>query len=101
MRLMKDTIEKNIRKLKEVEMLISRGSTPPEASQQAGISIRTFYRWRMVYGRMRVDQAKRLINLEKENLRLKHHMAIKERDIQKLKETLSLESKNHYARLTI
>jgi hypothetical protein len=43
---------------------------------------------------MRVDQAKRLKDLEKENLRLKHLVADKELDIQILKETLSLESKN-------
>ena len=70
--------EKNIQKLREVEVLISQGLNPPEASKQAGISIRTFYRWRKEHGRMRVDQAKRLIDLENENLRLKRHMAIKE-----------------------
>ena len=91
MRTRKYTTEKNIRKLKEVEVLISQGMNPPEASRQTGISIRTFYRWRKDYGRMRADQAKRLINLEKDNLRLKHRMAIKEHDIQILKETLSLE----------
>ena len=90
MRLMKDTTEKNIRKLKEVEMLISRGLAPSEAFRQNGISIRTFYLWRRKYGRMRIDQAKRLIDLEKENLQLKRNMVNKERDIQKLKETLSL-----------
>ena len=39
--------EKNIAKLREVEVLISRGLTPPEASRQTGISIQTFFRWRM------------------------------------------------------
>ncbi|MCH7887370.1 MAG: transposase, partial [Candidatus Marinimicrobia bacterium] len=78
-----------IQKLKEVEVLISQGVNPPDASRQAGISIRTFYRWRKDYGRMRVDQAKRLIDLEKENLRLKHLMADKRFDTQILKETLS------------
>ena len=89
MRSQKYKSEKNIQKLKEVEVLISQGVNPPDASRQAGISIRTFYRWRKDYGRMRVDQAKRLIDLEKENLRLKHLMADKRFDTQILKETLS------------
>ena len=93
MRPRKLTAEKNIRKLKEVEVLISQGMIPPEASRQKGISIRTFYRWRREYGRMRVDQAKRLIILEKENLLLKRRVVNKERDIRMLKETLSLRSK--------
>ncbi|TFB08557.1 hypothetical protein E3V55_08070, partial [Candidatus Marinimicrobia bacterium MT.SAG.3] len=54
----------------------------------------TYYRWRKEFGGMRVDQARRLKVLEKENLRLKHIVADKELDIQILKETLSLESKN-------
>jgi len=74
----KQKAEKNIQKLRKVEVLISQGLNPPEASRQAGISIRTYYRWRKEYGRMRMDQAKRLIDLENENLRLKRHMAIKE-----------------------
>jgi len=89
MRLTDHKIEKKVRKLKEIEVLISQGMTPPAASRITGISIRTFYRWRMLYGRMRVDQAKRLIDLEKENLRLIRRMAIKERKIQILKETIS------------
>lgn len=89
MRSQKYKREKNIQKLKEVEVLISQGMNPPEASRQAGISIRTFYRWRKDYGRMRVDQAKKLIDLEKENLRLKYLMADKGFDTQILKETLS------------
>ena len=80
MRSQKYKSEKNIQKLKEIEALISQGVNPPDASRQAGISIRTFYRWRKDYGRMRADQAKRLIDLEKENLRLKHLMADKRFD---------------------
>ena len=68
----KYSTEKNINKLKEVEVLISQGMSPHEASRQAGISLRTYYRWRKDCGRMRVDQAQRLISLEKENLRLEN-----------------------------
>ena len=81
----KHKAEKNIQKLRDVEALISQGLNPPDASRQADISIRTFYRWRKDYGRMRVDQARRLIDLEKENLRLKHLVSDKGYDTQILK----------------
>ncbi len=94
MRRKKHTPEQIIRKLREAEVLISQGMDALEASRQIGVSRQTFYRWRKEYGGMRVDQARRLKVLEKENLRLKHLVGDKELDIQILKETLSLESKN-------
>ena len=94
MRRKKHTPEQIIRKLREAEVLISQGMDALEASRQIGVSRETFYRWRKEYGGMRVDQARRLKVLEQENLRLKHLVADKELDIQILKETLSLESKN-------
>lgn len=94
MRPRKYSTEKIIVKLREAEVLISQGMDVDEVSRQIGVSRQTFYRWRKEYGGMRVDQARRLKLLEKENLRLKHLVADKELDIQILKETLSLESKN-------
>ena len=94
MRPRKYSTEKIIVKLREAEVLISQGIDADEASRQIGVSRQTFYRWRKEFGGMRVDQARRLKVLEKENLRLKHLVADKELDIQILKETLSLESKN-------
>ena len=94
MRPRKFTTEKIIVKLREAEVLISQGMDVDEASRQIGVSRQTFYRWRKEFGGMRVDQARRLKLLQKENLRLKHIVADKELDIQILKETLSLESKN-------
>ncbi len=94
MRPRKFSTEKIIVKLREAEVLINQGMDAYEASRQIGVSRQTFYRWRKEYGGMRVDQARRLKVLEKENLRLKHLVADKELDIQILKETLSLESKN-------
>ena len=94
MRPRKYTTEKLIIKLREAEVLISQGMDADEASRQIGVSRQTFYRWRKEFGGMRVDQARRLKLLQKENLRLKHIVADKELDIQILKETLSLESKN-------
>ena len=94
MRPRKFSTEKIIVKLREAEVLISQGMDADEASRQIGVSRQTYYRWRKEFGGMRVDQARRLKVLEKENLRLKHIVADKELDIQILKETLSLESKN-------
>ena len=91
MRPRKYSTEKIIVKLREAEVLISQGMDVDEVSRQIGVSRQTFYRWRKEFGGMRVDQARRLKVLEKENLRLKHLVADKELDIQILKETLSLE----------
>ena len=88
------TPEQIIRKLREAEVLISQGMTTPEAAHQIGVVEQTFYRWRKEYGGMRLDQAKRLKVLEKENLQLKKLIGEKELDIQILRETLALESKN-------
>jgi len=94
MRPRKFSTEKIIVKLREAEVLISQGMDVDEVSRQIGVSRQTYYRWRKEFGGMRVDQARRLKVLQKENLRLKHIVADKELDIQILKETLSLESKN-------
>ncbi len=88
------TPEQIINKLREAEVLISQGKTSAEASRQIGVVQQTYYRWRKEYGGMRISQAKKLKHLEKENSRLKHMVAEKELDIQILKETLGLESKN-------
>ena len=56
-------------------MLLSRGSTVGEASKRIGVTEQTYYRWRREYGGMRVEQAKRLKELEKENGRLKKLVA--------------------------
>ena len=57
--------------LRETEVLQSQGMTISEISRKLSISEQTYYRWRKDYGGMRVDQAKRLKTLEKENVRLK------------------------------
>jgi putative transposase len=88
------TPEQIINKLREAEVLISQGMTTSEASRQIGVVQQTYYRWRKEYGGMRISQAKKLKHLVKENSRLKQMVAEKELDIQILRETLSLESKN-------
>ena len=67
--------EQIIGKLREAEVLLSQGLTVGEASRKLGITEQTYYRWRREYGGMRVEQAKRLKELEKENGRLKKLVA--------------------------
>ena len=67
--------EQIIGKLREAEVLLSQGLTVSEASRKLGITEQTYYRWRREYGGMRVEQAKRLKELEKENSRLKKLVA--------------------------
>ena len=69
------TPEQIIGKLREAEILLSQGSTISEASRKIGITEQTYYRWRKEYGGMRVEQARRLKELEKENTRLKKLVA--------------------------
>ena len=67
--------EQIITKLREVEIMLSKGSTIGEASKKIGVTEQTYYRWRKLYGGMKVEQAKRLKELEKENFRLKRLVA--------------------------
>ena len=69
------TAEQIINMLREAEVLLNRGSTVGEVCRKLGISEQIYYRWRKDYGGMRVDQAKRLKELEKENARLKKLVA--------------------------
>ena len=69
------TPEQIINKLREAEVLISQGTTLPITLKQIGVSDCTYYRWRKEYGGMRVEQAKRLKELEQENSRLKKLVA--------------------------
>ena len=67
--------EQIIGKLREAEVLLGQGGTVGEVSRKLGITEQTYYRWRREYGGMRVDQARRLKELEKENGRLKRLVA--------------------------
>jgi len=77
-----------IHKLREVEILQGQGKTVGEAVKQIGITEQTFYRWRKAYGGMRVDQAKRLKELEVENAHLKRAVADLTVDKQILKDVV-------------
>lgn len=80
-----DTI---IRKLRETEILQGQGKTIAQAVKQIGVTEQTFYRWRKEYGGLRVDQAKRLKELQAENARLKRAVADLTVDKQILKEVV-------------
>ena len=67
--------EQIINKLREAEVVISQGATVGEASRKIGVAEQTYYRWCREYGGMRIEQAKRLKELEKENSRLKRLVA--------------------------
>jgi len=82
------TAEQIIGMLREAEVLQSQGMTIGEASRKLGISEQTYYRWRKEYGGMRVDQARRLKELEKENVRLKKLVADLSLDKDILKEAV-------------
>ena len=69
------TPEQIINKLREAEIQINQGITIGEASRKLGVTEQTYYRWRKEYGGMRVEQAKRLKEIEKENTRLKKLVA--------------------------
>jgi putative transposase len=78
--------EQIINKLREAEILLSQGATLAVIWKKIGVSDCTYYRWRKEYGGMRVDQAKRLKELEQENSRLKRLVADLSLDISILKE---------------
>jgi putative transposase len=69
------TPEQIINKLREAEILLNQGSTVGEASRKISVTEQTYYRWRKEYGGLRIEQAKKLKDLEKENARLKKLVA--------------------------
>jgi transposase-like protein len=67
--------EEIIHKLREADVLLGQGKSILEAVKQLGITDQTYFRWRKAYGGLKVDQAKRLRELETENARLKRAVA--------------------------
>jgi transposase-like protein len=67
--------EQIIIKLREAEIIESKGLAQVEAAKKLGIAEQTLIRWRKEYGGLRVDQARRFKELEKENIRLKRLVA--------------------------
>ena len=76
-------------KLREAEVGLAQGQRVGQVCRQIRVSEQTYYRWRKEYGGLRLNQAKRLKSLEKENARLKKLVAELSLDNQILKEVSS------------
>ena len=61
--------------LRQGEVELANGKTTPQACKEAEITAQTYYRWRKEFGGLRLDQAKRLKELERENAKLKRLVA--------------------------
>ena len=73
-------VEEIVNKLREADVLLSKGQSVARACKQIGVTDQTYYRWRREYGGMKTNQAKRLKELERENTRLKRLLADAELD---------------------
>jgi putative transposase len=82
------TPEQIIRMLREAEVRLSQGEKVKIICRSLGITEQTYYRWRKDYGGMKVSQARRLKELERENGRLKKAVAELTLDKLILKEAL-------------
>ncbi len=82
------TPEQIIGMLREAEVSLSQGQTVGQVCRILGVSEQSYYRWRKEYGGLRIDQAKRLKDLEKENGRLRRAVSDLTLDKLILKEAL-------------
>ncbi len=82
------TAEEMIGKLRQAEAMLGQGRSVDEAVREIGVTKNTYDRWRQDYGGMKLDQAKRLKELEAESARLKRAVADLTVDNQILKEVL-------------
>jgi transposase-like protein len=89
MRKKRHTVEQIIAKLREAEVALSQGEKVPAVCRKLGVTEQTYYRWRKEYGGLKVEQAKRLRELEKENARLRKAVTDLTLDNQILKEVSS------------
>ena len=78
--------EQIVHKLREPEVELAKGARVKEVCRKLAITEHTCYRWRREYGGLKLDQAKRLKQLKKENTRLKKLLAEKELDLSILQE---------------
>ncbi len=67
--------EQIVNLLREIDVLTANGKVVAQACKQIGISEQTYYRWRKVYGGLKVDQARKFKQIEAENARLKKLVA--------------------------
>jgi putative transposase len=67
--------EQIVNLLRQIEVEIANGKTTPQACKEAEITQQRYYRWRKEFGGLKLDQAKRLKELERENAKLKRLVA--------------------------
>jgi len=75
--------------LRQIEVAMGQGKSAAIACREAGISEQSYYRWRKEYGGLQLEQAKRMKDLEKENVRLKRLVADLSLEKQVLKDIAS------------
>jgi putative transposase len=80
------SVERIVAKLREAEKLEAQGFTVAQRCKRRGISDQTFFRWRIMYGALKEDEAHRLKALEQENSRLKKIVAEQALDVSMLKD---------------
>jgi putative transposase len=61
--------------LRQIEVQTGQGKSLAVACKEASISEQSYYRWRKEYGGLQVDQARRMKDLERENVRLRRLVA--------------------------
>ena len=83
------TTEQIVNKLRQADVELAKGQSIAAVCKMIGITDQTYYRWRKEYGGLKLDQARRLKGLEKENGRLKRLLADAELDKAILKEAAS------------
>ena len=69
------TPEQIVAKLRQIEVLLNEGKKVPVACKEAGIADQTYYRWRKEYGGLKLEQARKLKQLQKENAQLRRAVA--------------------------
>ena len=74
MKTTRHTPEQIITKMREAEVVLAKGGNIAQVCKQIGVTEQTYYRWRKEYGGLKVEQAKRLKELEKENGRLRREL---------------------------
>jgi putative transposase len=82
--------EQIVNLLRQIEVKIANGKATPQACKEAEITQQTYYRWRKEYGGLKLDQAKRLKELERENAKLKRLVAELSLEKQILKDVANL-----------
>ena len=75
MRKKRHTPEEIVAKLRQVDVLVSQGQTVDAAARSIGVTQTTYHRWRNEFGGLKLDQVKRLKELEAENARLRRAVA--------------------------